>query len=172
VQEAKLDQDGALARALYSEHAGPLHAYASRMLGGDRHLAEDIVQETLLRAWRHHDQLEVQTARPWLLATARRLVIDLYRRRKARPVEVSAVELERITSSDGIDAALDAVLIMDALASLSPAHRHVIIESYYRGHTVAQIATDYGLPPGTVRSRIHYALRALRLALLERGVST
>lgn len=158
-----------LARALYAEHAGALLSYVRRMLGGDRQLAEDIVQETLVRAWRHADQLSVANARPWLFTTARHLVIDEYRARSVRPVETSPEKLDSMVSADGIDGALDAILVMEALRSLSAVHRWVLIQCYYCGRTTAEVAAESGLPPGTVRSRVYYALRALRLALQERG---
>jgi RNA polymerase sigma-70 factor (ECF subfamily) len=159
------------ARCLFDEHASDLLAFAQRLMHGDRQLAEDIVQETLLRAWKHADELPAHARRPWLFTTARHLVIDSYRARKARPIEASTEQLEAAVVDEGLDAALDAVLLTEALRALSPEHRAVIFDCYYRGRTAAQIAEASGLPPGTVRSRIHYALQALRLALQERGVN-
>lgn len=156
---------------MYAEHGAALLAYVRRLVAGDRGLAEDIVQETLVRAWQQGDRLTVAQARPWLFTTARRVAIDMYRARRARPLESSRDELDDVLVADGIDAALDAVVIADALAALSPAHREVLFESYYRGRNTAEVASRLGLPAGTVRSRLHYALRALRLALDERGVS-
>ncbi|HEY2878482.1 sigma-70 family RNA polymerase sigma factor [Nocardioides sp.] len=167
---SQLGRDQELSRALYEEHASALLAYVQRLVHGDRQLAEDIVQETLLRAWRHAGQVPVRARRPWLFITARHLVIDAYRARKSRPVEVSPELIDVAGEDDGLDAALDAVLLTDALRALSSEHRAVLFDSYYRGWTAAQIAAARGLPSGTVRSRIHYALRALRLALQERGV--
>ena len=167
----QLGRDEERSRALYSEHAGALLTYVQRLMHGDRQLAEDIVQETLLRAWRHTDRIPPEAQRQWLFTTARHLVIDSYRARNARPVEAPADGLEASVADDGLDAALDAILLADALQALSAEHRAVLIDSYYRGNTAAQIAAARGLPPGTVRSRIHYALRALRLALQERGVN-
>jgi RNA polymerase sigma-70 factor, ECF subfamily len=159
-----------LSRVLYQQHAEALLAYVQRLMNGDRQLAEDIVQETLLRAWRHGDDVPPESRRPWLFITARHLVIDAYRARKSRPAEVTA-ELMEISAEDrGLDAALDAVLLADALHTLSPVHRSVLFESFYEGRTAQQIAAARGIPAGTVRSRMHYALRALRLALQERGV--
>jgi len=97
--------------------------------------------------------------------------MDSYRARKARPREVSPEGLEAAVDDSDLDEALDTLLLIDALRALSPEHRAVIFDAYYRGQTAAQIATARGLPPGTVRSRIHYALQALRLALQERGVN-
>ena len=67
---------------------------------------------------------------------------------------------------------LDAWLVADALVSLSPEHRAVVVDAYYHGRSVAEMASAHGVPPGTVKSRMHYALRALRLALQEKGVSS
>src|ERR671923_1102368 len=78
--------DEALVRALYSEHAGPLLRYALQLTGGDRQRAEDIVQETLLRAWLHPEAIADRPARPWLFAVARNLAVDAHRARKARPM--------------------------------------------------------------------------------------
>lgn len=160
-----------LLRALYDEHAAALLTFVRRLLDGDRQLAEDIVQETLLRAWRHAARMPPDGVRPWLFTTARRLVIDTYRARRVRPVETSSDALAHAVATDGLDAALDAVLVADALQAVTAAHRAVLIDCYYRGRTAAEIAAEQGLPPGTARSRIFYAMRALRLALQERGVT-
>jgi RNA polymerase sigma-70 factor (ECF subfamily) len=161
-----------LLRALYATHARPLLAYVRRLVGGDRQRAEDIVQETLLRAWQHAAELEVEQARPWLFTVARRLVIDSERSRRARPRQTPLVSVEDTSTTDELDAALDACLVADALAALSPAHREVIVEGFYRGRSTTEIAAALGVPDGTVRSRMFYALRALRLALAERGVQS
>jgi RNA polymerase sigma-70 factor, ECF subfamily len=162
------DED--FSRALHDAHAVALTAYVKRLVHGDRQLAEDIVQETLLRAWKHADRVPAGAWRPWLFVTARRLVIDTARARRSRPVEVGPELLDLVAEDDGLDAALDAVLVTDALRALSAEHRQVLFDAYYRCQTAAQIADARGLPSGTVRSRLHYALRALRLALQERGV--
>ena len=158
-------------RSLYDEHAAVLTRYVQRLVR-DRQLAEDIVQETLLRAWKHAGRIPAGGLRPWLFVTARHLVIDNARSRRSRPVEVGPALIEVAGEDDGLDAALDAVLLADALAALSAEHRQVLFDAYYRGQTAAQIADARGLPAGTVRSRLHYALRALRLALQERGVNS
>ena len=165
---ARLDGEHVV-RALYQEHAAPLLAFVRR-LTDDQSTAEDIVQETLLRAWRHADELALDRVRPWLFATARRLVIDAHRARSARPAEVSLDGLQEAVATDPIEEALNTAVVIDALSALTPAHRDVLVDVLYRGRTAAEIAVERGLPPGTARSRIYYALRALRLALQERGV--
>jgi RNA polymerase sigma-70 factor (ECF subfamily) len=164
-------EDERLLRALYESHAGALLAYVRRLAGGDRQLAEDIVQETLLRAWQHAADLSVEQARPWLFTVARRLLIDADRSRRARPPLPSGEPVEPVRD-DELDAALDAYLVGDALGALSPAHREVIVEGFYRGRSTREIAARLNIPDGTVRSRMFYALRALRLALAERGVNS
>jgi RNA polymerase sigma-70 factor (ECF subfamily) len=164
-------RDEELIRALYAEHAQPLLAFAQRLMGGDRAAAEDIVQETLLRAWRHANDLDTPAVRPWLFTTARHLAIDAHRARISRPREASGdlPELPAETT-DTFDAALTSAVVIDALRTLTPAHRAVLVDYFYRGRTAAEIAAERGVPAGTARSRVYYAMRALRLALQERGV--
>ena len=76
--------DEAFIRALYAEHGGALLRYALHLTGGDRQRAEDLVQETLVRAWRHPEALADRPARPWLFAVARNLAVDAFRARQSR----------------------------------------------------------------------------------------
>src|SRR5579875_2512697 len=85
--------DEMLVRALYAEHAGPLLRYTLHLTSGDRQRAEDIVQETLVKAWLHPDAIADRPARPWLFAVARNLAVDSYRARRARPREVGEAAL-------------------------------------------------------------------------------
>jgi RNA polymerase sigma-70 factor (ECF subfamily) len=165
--------DEAALRQLWDEHAGSLLAFVLRLTGGDRGRAEDIVQETMLQAWRHPDALDPARgpARPWLLTVARRVAIDQHRARQARPTEVGDEGLAEQAIDDGIDQALERWLVADALRSLSPAHREALMHTYYAGRTVTEAAVVLGVPAGTVKSRVFYALRALKLALEERGVT-
>lgn len=159
-------------RALHDEHASALWSFALRLTGGDHARAQDVVQEALMRAWRHPEVLDPArgSARAWLFTTARRIVIDEWRRAEVRPL-VFTDDVPEVATPDGIDAAVQAWLIEDALAALSSAHRDVLVECFLRGRSVADAARILGIAPGTVKSRTHYALRALKLALEEMGVT-
>jgi RNA polymerase sigma-70 factor, ECF subfamily len=163
--------DEELVRALYTEHAGPLLRYALHLMSGDRQRAEDIVQETLLRAWQHPEAIADRPARPWLFAVAKNLAVDSFRARKARPHEVGEGALELLSVPDEADRALESWAVADAIRSLRAEHRGVLLETYYHGRSVAEAAAVLGIPAGTVKSRTFYALRALKLALEERGLA-
>ena len=144
-----------------------------RLTNGDRARAEDIVQETLVRAWRHLDRLDEAAGpvRPWLFTVAQRLAIDAHRARLARPTRSAPRRSPRCPASTSSRTRWTASSIVEALDSLSREHRAVIVETYYRGRSVADTAQVLGVPEGTVKSRCYYALRALKLALAERGVT-
>ena len=131
------------------------------------------MQETLLRAWRHRTILESSPAavRSWLHTVSRNLVIDEWRSRQAHPEVVVAEVPEDRGQPDRTEELLLSWVVAEALTHLSPEHRAVLLECYYRGQPVAEAARRLGVPEGTVKSRTHYALRALKLALEEMGVS-
>ena len=157
---------------LYREHGSALLAFVLRLTAGDRQWAEDVVQETMIRAWRGADRLDTGVSpMPWLATIARRIVIDGRRYRAARPPEVGAEPLESLPAKDGLEGLLRKVVVADALTSLSDAHREVLTETVLADRTVTQAAEKLGIPVGTVKSRVYYALRALRVALEERGVT-
>ena len=165
------DERAALLRAVHDAHGQALLRYVIRLTNGDTQFAEDVVQEALLRLWRKPEVLAQpsESVRPWLFTVARNLVID--DRRTARHArELSTDSVPERHPADVIDPAFDKWILSDALVSLSKEHRTAIVRAYYLGQSVAQIAADEQIPEGTVKSRLHYALRALRNALQERGV--
>lgn len=165
------DED--LVRTLYADYASPLLSFVQRLVGGDRQRAEDVVQETLLRAWQHPEALSEDRVRPWLYTVARNLVISGHRAKTARAPEVPIYAADALVTDDrAFDQALMSWQVADALRTLSEAHRQVIVELFYRGRSIVEAAAVLGIPAGTVKSRSFYALRALRLVLEERGVTT
>ncbi len=155
--------------SLYDAVGGPLTRYVQKLTLGDQQLAEDIVQETFLRAWRYlsqHPETTAEEFRPWLYTVARRLVIDNLRARRARPPEFITDDLSRVVAVDNdIDSFVTADAIRDALRSLNPEHRTVLIELYYRGRSIADIAAELNVPAGTIKSRSYYAKQAFRALL-------
>lgn len=168
------DAETALMTSLYQEHAAPLWRFVLR-LTGDASRAEDVVQETLLRAWQHPEVIANpdRPPRAWLYTVARNIVIDETRSARFRTAGGSLDEpgVPERAAPDEVDAAVDRLLIADAMAQMSADHRAVVERAYYRGWTTAQIAADLGVAEGTVKSRLHYAVRALRLTMQEMGVT-
>jgi RNA polymerase sigma-70 factor (ECF subfamily) len=161
--------DGELLRALHDEHGAALWSYVTGLLHGDRVRAQDVVQETLLRAWRNPAVLaDPVTSRSWLYTVARRIVIDDWRAARRRP-ETITDQLPEQAIPDAADQTLDRQLVMAALKTLSREHREVLLESYFRGRSVAEAAAALGVPAGTIKSRTHYALHALRAAINDMG---
>ena len=167
------ESPAAAMRQLHDEHAAALWAFCLRLTGNDRAYAEDVAQETLLRAWRHAAVLQESrgSVRSWLFTVARNIVIDEWRSKRVRR-EIPTDDLGDLPATgDRTDELLLSWVVAEALTRLSEDHRAVLLECYYRGRSVAEASHRLGIPEGTVKSRTHYALRALRLALEELGVA-
>ncbi|WP_433201313.1 sigma-70 family RNA polymerase sigma factor [Nocardia sp. CA-107356] len=164
---AGLCTDDGIAAVLAADWA-LLHWRAVRGLG-DSGLAEQAVQETLLRAWRSCAMFDVRkgTVRTWLLAIQRNVMIDMARARAARPAdtgweEVGEVGDVRFASPDFAEGLVDGLLVADLLAQLPESQRAAVVEVILRDRAYQEVADDFGIPVGTVKTRVHYALRSLR----------
>lgn len=158
---------------LVRDHGPLLRRYVARLTSGDGPLTDDIVQETLVRLWRRPQIIRTshESVRPWLCTVARNLVVDHWRARKARPLEVDDADLESIAAArDVIDDVEWGRDMTQAIARLKPEHRQILALVYYRGMQIKEAASELGLPAGTVKSRTFYALRELRTILDDMGL--
>jgi RNA polymerase sigma-70 factor (ECF subfamily) len=164
-------RDDDLLHALHDKHARALWSYVVGLNGGDRARAQDVVQETLLRAWRSRAVFEQgggSRGRAWLFTVAKRIVIDEWRASNRRPrVVTDQVPEQRV--DDTTQQIIDRQLLLTALRTLSTQSRHVLFECYFRDSSVAEAAETLEIPVGTVKSRTHNALHALRRAIDDLG---
>ncbi|MEH0933204.1 sigma-70 family RNA polymerase sigma factor [Micromonospora sp. CPCC 205558] len=155
-------------RRVYVGNAEPLRRFLLRLCWGDQQLAEDLLQETMLQAWRHIDRLpnNRESIRRWLFIVARRIAIDAARARQARPAEIIVTDLAWYAGTiDVTEDVVTAQTVRSALPKLTAAHRSVLIQLYFFGRSTDEAAAMLGIPEGTVKSRAHYALQALRAAI-------
>ena len=159
-----------LLQALHDEHAHALFCYVVGLTNGDRGKAQDVVQETLLRAWRNQAVLERTggSGRGWLFTVARRIVIDEWRSTRHHR-DVLTDQVPERSVQDVTQQIVDRHLVAAGLRTLSAEHQQVLLECYFRRASVAEAAKILGVPQGTIKSRTHYALRALRRALETAG---
>ncbi len=160
-------------RAAYTAHGAELYRFALRSLK-DRGLAEEAVQDTFVRAWRAADRHDPKlgSLRTWLFAICKNATIDLHRARSIRPAMMGQEDTARGESADPanpIEERLVAWQIEEALMRVSEEHRHAIVETYYKGRSYKELATELGVPSGTLRSRVFYGMKALRRELEEMG---
>ncbi|WP_246124009.1 sigma-70 family RNA polymerase sigma factor [Nocardia bhagyanarayanae] len=156
-----------MARVLAADR-GLLHWRARRGLG-DAGLAEHAVQETLLRAWRSCSLFDARrgSVRTWLLAIERNVIIDIARARAARPFDTAWDEIgdageSPVAHPDFADGLIDVLLVAELLSRLPSAQREAVVEVILRDRAYREVAADFGVPVGTVKTRVHYALRSLR----------
>ena len=152
---------------LWKAHGPSLLRFALKLTLGDLQRAEDIVQETLVRAWRHPEVVGSGRTpiRGWLFTVTRHIAIDMWRARSRSEAAEEVIDDRHAELPDPvelIEQTVDALDVQAALDLLSPEHRQVITEMYFRGHSVAETAEILGIPLGTVKSRSYYALRTLR----------
>ena len=171
VNPAGLDEVDRFIRRVHEEHGAALYAWAMARLG-DHSEAEEVVAEAFVKAWRNYDQFDPArgTEKSWLFGILRNTATD-HHRAKARHLRLvansSAPEVEPSTEIDLVE---ESAVVRGVLMELSESHRQVLVEAYFAGHTASQIASRLGIPSGTVKSRLYYALRNLRAGLEERGI--
>lgn len=164
--------------AAYLLHGPELFRFVLRGLD-DRGAAEDVIQETFLRAWRSADKYDPHLAslRVWLFAIARNTMLDHARSAKVRPWQHRLVDpptAEAVTAGtvpDPSEVAVTSWVVEEALIRLTPEHRDALVETHLRGRPHDEVAAELGIPIGTLRSRVFYGLKALRITMDEMGVT-
>ncbi|HYH93128.1 MAG TPA: RNA polymerase sigma factor [Candidatus Saccharimonadales bacterium] len=167
-----MDQRGLIERARRGEHDAftalvDLHLArldaAARLILRDPELARDAVQEALIRAWRDLPGLrDADRFEAWLHRLTVNACLDLIRRRKRRVIEVELSPIDPVATPDVATSLADRQLLDDALARLDPGHRAVVALHYLLGMPLPDVARTLGIPLGTAKSRLHYALVAMR----------
>jgi RNA polymerase sigma-70 factor (ECF subfamily) len=169
--KSKADHDECQMREILRNNGGQLlHFLRSLVSPGAAHTAEDLVQETLLRAWRSLDSVptDPESQRRWMFTVAHRLAIDAYRKRQSRPVEVNLFDIEPAApGGEAAETVIATLTLREAVNGLSPAHRSVLLDLYVKDHTLDETAAEARIPVGTVKSRAHYAMQQLRNALMN-----
>ena len=169
--------DEAGVRAAYEAHGAEIYRFVLRGLG-DPMAAQDVVQDTFLRAWRHADRFDADLAslRVWLFAIARNAMIDHARAAAVRPwqrslIDPSTAEAYGVAVDDGTEQLILSWVVEEALQRLSSEHRSAIVETHLKERPYSEVAAEHGIPIGTLRSRVFYGLKALRVAMDELGVT-
>ena len=164
-------------REAYTAHGPELYRFALRSLG-DSGAAQDVVQETFLRAWRGSSRYDpaLSSLRVWLFAIARNAVIDHSRAAAVRPwhrdiVDLTSVDLPGPAVADPSERLLRGWIVEEALRRLGEEHRHALTETYLADRPYAEVAAELGIPVSTLRSRVFYGLKALRVVMGEMEVS-
>lgn len=155
---------------LYRRYSKRLYCFGMQVLQNTG-LAEEMVQETFVRLWRTASGFDARRASvsTYLYVIARSTAADIRKRPSSRPL-LPAEEADVPLQADKVDQILDGLIVHEALATLSPAHREVVRLAHDEGLTQSQIAERLGVPLGTVKTRMFHGMRALRSALAERGV--
>jgi RNA polymerase sigma-70 factor, ECF subfamily len=158
----------------YAAHGAELYRFALRQLG-DGGAAQDVVQEVFVRAWRAADSFDPRLAsmRTWLFAIARNAVVDEARRSAVRPWQGTLTDggdAPGPAEAPADDRLVDAWVVEEALRRIGADHRTAIVETHLRDRPHEEVAAQLGIPVGTLRSRVFYGLKALRLAMEEMGV--
>ncbi len=165
-----IDSAEQFVRRINDAHGAALFGWAVRRLG-NRSDAEEAVAESLVKAWRSHDQFDPSkgTEKSWLFAILRNATADVHRSR-ARHLRVVDTDIPEPEVDTEIESVVEASLVREALLELSSRHREVLLHAHFAGRTISQISHELGIPAGTVKSRLYYAMRALRAGLEERGI--
>jgi RNA polymerase sigma-70 factor (ECF subfamily) len=158
---------------LYVRNHARLHRFVMRMVRNEA-VAEEIVSDVFLQAWRHADQFEGNSlAATWLLAIARFKALSALRQRSEAPLDerlAEAIADPADTPSTALGKKERSEIVHKCLAKLAPHHREVINLIYYQGNKIEEVARSLGAPINTVKTRMHYARNQMAKLLADAGV--
>lgn len=155
-------------RKAHDRHA-PVNLRYVMSLTGSWCDAEDITQETFLKAWRQPRLLKSspERVRAWMLTVAQNLAIDRARSARRRREELHG-ETPETPTGDKTEELLNQIMLREAFGSISKQHQEGITKAHFEGKSIAELSMELKIPEGTVKSRLHYGMRALRQILKER----
>jgi RNA polymerase sigma-70 factor, ECF subfamily len=158
-------------RALLRAYGGGLYGFALKRLG-DAGLAEETVQEVMLRVWKNAESFDDRRGsfRSWVYQIATNVVIDMHRRRQSRP-PLAQLAVDPADEHGSLEEEMERWQLRMVVANLRPEHREVISLVHFEGLKLREAAEQLRIPVGTVKSRCYYALESLRVALEEQGLA-
>jgi RNA polymerase sigma factor (sigma-70 family) len=151
---------------LYDRYSRPVYATGVRLLG-DTHLAEELVQDAFTNVWRGAASFDPSRASfaTWLYRITRNRVVDLNRRRQARPSSAGEDRLRAVAGGPEPEASVDGWDVARALSRIPEEHREVLTLAYFEGLSQREISQRTGVPLGTIKSRTTAALKRLHRSL-------
>jgi RNA polymerase sigma-70 factor (ECF subfamily) len=167
------DEDKRAVKLLYLRHHDRIRRFVTRLTGNES-IAEEVVNEVFLEAWRHAGEFEGRShVATWLMSIARfKAISECRRRSEAQLDERSAAIIEDPSDTPAVsmDKRERSDILQRCLAKLTPLHREVINLIYYQGRKVEEVAQFTGAPINTVKTRMHHARLRMAELLAEAGV--
>ncbi len=141
---------------------------AARLILRDGDLARDAVQDAMVRAWRDLPGLrDPDRFDAWLRKLTVNACIDVARRRRRRSIEVELTPILMPSIADESAGVAEREQLDDALRRLDPEWRAIVVQHFFLGMPLAEISAAMGIPIGTVKSRLHRSLVAMRSTLSD-----
>ncbi len=165
-------KDQAAIAMIYDYYAAALYGTILRIVQSEA-VAEDVLQDTLLKVWRYADRYDSRQGRlfTWLINIARNTAIDAYRSKSYRQQSENQ-SLEFAVNHEAQQKNTDSIGLNELLGKLDEKHKELIELAYFKGYTQAEISEFLELPLGTVKTRMRSALQALRVMFEDSEVSS
>ncbi len=155
---------------LYNNYSGALFGVISKIVQSDDD-ANDLLQDTFLKIWRNIDNYDSSKGSifTWMMNIARNLSIDRVRsadfRDSSQNISMEQNIIYQVDSEHQTVMDVDSIGLRKVVDNLKPEYRQLIELVYYQGYTQAEVSEEYGIPLGTVKTRIKAAVGSLRAML-------